>query len=172
MTNRSISAYREELGADDSILVDSSALTAAGADVFFGGLVDFLPKLGNYTLIIPLEAVNRINAELASPVPAIREAAAKAVSWLNKAVALSAGKSPRVIFVGEAKGAFADMTVLNQVAFLMTRHNVLLITQDEERTKAARGLRNPSKQGDHRLHCCRIKPDGTLGLYYFPEDEH
>lgn len=171
MAGLGLGKFKEMLGKDDSLLVDSSSLTADGADLFFTSLVAVLPRLRKYTLIIPLEAVNGVNEGLESADPVVKERSRKAAVWLNQAVALSDPANPYVIFVGEAKGAFADKTVLNQVSFLMPNHNVLLITQDEERTKKARALRKPATQGDHKLHCCRIKPDGTLGLYYFPEDD-
>lgn len=164
------SEFIKQLEGDDSIIVDTSAIMAEGSYEFFAELLEVLPKLDTL-LIIPQEAIDKVNARLENRVKKIAEAARKAAEWLQRAVDLSAGDDFKVIVVGSAEGAFEEKTILNQVEFLLPNHDVMLITQDMEMTRKARRLRNPSVQGDHKLHCCRITPEGKLGVYRFPHEE-
>lgn len=170
MSKATIAEMKEQLQGDDSILVDYSAALVEGADVFFSKLIDVLPSLKDTYLIIPEGIINKVNDRLESKNAKTQQAAAKAAEWLQRAVDLSSGDDYKVIIVMEPAGAFEEKTILNQVSFLLPEHNVLLITQDMNMTQKARALRNPSTQKGHKLHCCKINPEGRLGLYYFPAD--
>lgn len=170
MAELSIKEIREEIQGDDSILVDPSAILVDGSNEFFSALVDALPKLKEVTLIIPYAVIDKVNQRLDSKVKRVADPAIAASVWLNKAVANASSAKAQVVVVGEPTGAFEDQTVLNQVSFLLPRHNVLLVTQNPVMTKKARALRDPVRQAKHKLHCCLVKPDGKLGLYKFPSD--
>lgn len=162
----------DSLNGDDSILVDGQAIFAPGADKFFSDFLTVLPKLKKVNLIIPDSAIRKLNEKVESlKTNEAKEKLIPTVNWVQAAVDNSNSNRSQVIIVGDPLGAFADKTILNQVQFLLPRHNVLLITQSEAMTKKARELRNPAIQNKFKLHCCRIKEDGTLGLYYFPTDK-
>ena len=170
MASAKVKDIREQIQGDDSIIIDTSAIMAEGADIFFSQLVEALPSLKDTYLIIPQEAIEKVNVRLESKSSRTAAIAAKAAEWLQKAVELTEGKDYRVIIVGAAEGAFEDKTILNQVSFLMPNHNIMLITQDRRMTQRARALRDPAIQGDSKLHCCYIRPEGRLSLYQFPTD--
>lgn len=171
MTKKQEKELIESLGDDDSILVDGSVIFEEGATVFFTNLLELLPKLKKVSLILPDSCIRRLNSKIekAKSEDNINKLSSIA-TWVQQAIDLSEGKKPQVIIVGDPEGAFEDKTILNQVRFLLPQHNVLLITQSEVMTKKARDLRNPQLQNNHKLHCCKMKPDGTLGLYYFQKN--
>ena len=164
----SIKSIKDQLQGDDSILIDTSAITADGAVEFFSQLIEALPKIKDTYLIIPNEAIVKINARMESKNKKVADQAIRSAEWLQKAVNLSDGDDFKVIIVGDSEGAFEDKTILNQVKFLLPQHNIMLITQDLRMTVRARNLRDPATQGNHKLHCCMIRPEGKLGLYQIP----
>lgn len=170
MNKALVKEIKEQLQGDDSILVDPSAAFVEGAEVFFGKLVEVLPGLKDTFLILPEGIINKVNEKLQSQDPKVQEEGVKAADWIQKAVDMSENDDYKVIIVGEAVGAYEGQTILDQVSFLLPNHNVLLITQDQNMTLKARALRNPATQKGHKLHCCLVKPEGRLGLYYFPSD--
>jgi len=168
MTKKEEKELIESLHGDDSILVDPGVIFEEGATEFFTNLMQVLPKLKKTSLILPLAAIERLNNKISrAKSEEYISSLQKIVDWVQIAVDYSDMPNSQVIIVGDAEGAFADKTILNQVSFLLPNHNVLLITESEAMTKKARDLRDPAIQNDHKLHCCKIKPDGTLGLYYF-----
>lgn len=166
--NGTLEKIKEQIGDDDSILVDGSAMLVEGSAEFFKDLVAVLPRMKNKTLIFPIEGVNKVNSALDSKKADIKALAEKAITmWLSSAIDYSQKIGSNLIFVGEATGAFSEKTILNQVSFLCGDHNVLLITQDVNMTIKARELRSKINLKDKKLHCCKIMPSGKIGLYRF-----
>ena len=167
-----IEKIESQIGIDDSIIVDGSSLLTEGSSDFFASLLLVLPRLKDKTLIIPIEGVNAVNEALDSKDERLKKLADEAVTkWLSKASEYSQKKDSNLIFVGESVGVFSEKTVLNQVSFLSSDHNVLLITQDQDLTIEARNLRQKIDLKKHKLHCCKIMPDGRLGLYRISSED-
>lgn len=167
-----IDKIESQIGMDDSIIVDGSSLLTEGSSEFFSDFLSVLPRLKDKTLIIPIEGINAVNDALESKDERLKKLADDAISkWLNKATEYSQKKDSNLIFVGESVGAFSEKTVLNQVSFLSSDHNVLLITQDQKLTIEARNLRQKLDLKKHKLHCCKIMPDGHLGLYRISSED-
>lgn len=172
MNNEILEKIAEQIGTDDSILVDGSAMLTEGSPVFFQEFLSVLPKLKDKNLIIPIEGINAVNAALDSSDEAVKKLADEVVTlWLSKAVDYSRKPGSNLIIVGEPTGAFSDKTILNQVSFLLSDHNVLLITQDQRQTYEARELRDELELKERKLHCCKVMPEGRLGVYRFPNGE-
>ena len=170
--NELVDKMKLMIGEDDSILVDGSALMVEGSIEFFKNLITVMPKFKDKTLIIPIEGVNAVNKALQGRFKAKKAMASDVIKeWLQDAIIYSQKPKSNLIFVGESTGAFSEKTVLNQVSFLCGDKNVLLITQDQKMTIQARKLREKLKLKDKKLHCCKIMPDGRLGLYRFANDE-
>ena len=170
MAATKVKDVKDQLQGDDSVIIDTSAIMTEGSSAFFSELIEALPKLKDTYLIIPQEAIEKVNARIESKNARSAKLAQAAVEWLQKAVNLSVGDDFKVIIVGAREGAFEDDTILNQVKFLLPNHDIMLITQDPRMTRRARDLRDPATQGNHKLHCCYIRPEGRLGLYQFPSD--
>lgn len=169
--NTVLEKIREQLGDDDSILVDGTSLLTEGSAKFFKELMDVIGKFKSKTFIFCIEGVNKVNEALAGQDEKEKTLASDAISlWLDRAVKYSQKRDTNLFFVGEPSGVFSDKTVLNQVSFLCYNHNVLLITQNADLTVDARNLRIEMKLEDKRLHCCKVMPDGRLGLYHFSND--
>lgn len=170
--NETLEKIRSQIGEDDSILVDGSSLLAEGSPDFFSELLSVLPKMKDKTVIISIEGVNAVNEALDSSNEALKKIADEAVTkWLDQANKYSQKTNSNLFFVGEPTGVFSDKTVLNQVSFLLADHNVLLITQDPKLTTDARELRKKLELKTNKLHCCKVMPDGRLGLYRFPNED-
>lgn len=172
LNNKVLEKIKEQLGDDDSILVDGSALLTEGSPEFFKDLISVVKKFKNKTFIFCIEGVNKVNAALDSDDEKEKEIASDAITmWLNDAIKYSQEYNTNLFFVGEPTGVFSDKTVLNQVSFLCANHNVLLITQNTDLTMDARNLREELHLEDKRLHCCKVMPDGRLGLYHFSNED-